>query len=54
MRDTLIKDMEAMEQAMSRTVDRCDIWQDRIIFAICKAVYHLLQAEVRRIDRGEA
>lgn len=36
MRDELIRDMEAMEQGMIRTADRCDIWQDRLIYAIRK------------------
>lgn len=46
--DELRKDAEAMEEAMSRVAGRCDIWQDRIIYAICRAVWHLLQAELRR------
>lgn len=53
MRDELIRDMEAMEQGMERTADRCDIWQDRLIYAICKAVYDLLKWEIRR-DKHEA
>ena len=47
-RDELIKDAEAMEEAMGRVADRCDIWQDRIVYALCRAVWHLLQAELRR------
>ncbi len=42
MRDELTKDLEAMEEAMCRTADRCDIWQDRVIYAICKAVHHII------------
>ena len=53
MRDELIRDMEAMEQGMERTADRCDIWQDRLIYAICKAVYDLLKRAIRR-DKHEA
>lgn len=48
MRDELIRDMEAMEQAMSRTADRCDIWQDRLIYAMCLAIYHILQWIIRK------
>jgi hypothetical protein len=48
MRDELIRDMEAMEQCMERTADRCDIWQDRLIYAIYKAVYDLLKWAVRK------
>jgi len=51
MRDELIRDMEAMEQGMERTADRCDIWQDRLIYAICKAVYDLLKWAIRRESR---
>ena len=48
MRDELLKDLEAMEEAMIRTADRCDIWQDRVIYAIAKAVYHLITYILRR------
>lgn len=48
MREELIRDMAAMEQGMERTAQRCDIWQDRLIYAICKAVYHLLVRELKR------
>ena len=48
MRDELIRDMETMEQGMIRTADRCDIWQDRLIYAMCKAVYDLLKWAVRK------
>lgn len=43
-RKELIKDAENMEEAMSRTAQRCDIWQDLIIYWIAVAVYHILQA----------
>lgn len=48
MRDELIKDLEAMEQGMIRTADRCDIWQDRLIYAMCLAIYHILQWIMRK------
>lgn len=49
--DELIRDAAEIEDAMCRTADRCDIWQDRIIYALCKAVWHLLLAEIRRGGR---
>lgn len=49
----LMQDMEAMEEAMSRTADRADIWQDRIIYAIARAVWHLLKREIRRERNGK-
>lgn len=42
LRDELIRDMDNMEDGMSHTAQRSDIWQDRLIYAICKAVYHIL------------
>lgn len=54
MRDELIRDMEAMEQGMERTAGRCDIWQDRLIYAMCLAIYHILQWIVRREGKGHA
>lgn len=52
LRDELIHDMDAMEDGMIRTGRRADIWQDRLIYAICKAVYHiiayLLRGETKR------
>jgi len=52
MRDELIHDMENMADGLSRTADRCDIWQDRLIYAMCLAIYHILQWIVRREGRG--
>lgn len=41
-REWLTKDIENMEDAMSRTADRCDIWQDRIIYAMARAIWDIL------------
>lgn len=46
-REELVKDAENMEEAMSRTAQRCDIWQDRLIYAIAKAVYDIIQVLLR-------
>ena len=51
MREELMRDLENMEQAMSRTADRCDIWQDRLIYAMCLAIYHILQWIVKKEKR---
>lgn len=48
MRDELIRDMENMEDGLSCTADRCDIWQDRLIYAMCLAIYHILQWIIRK------
>lgn len=50
MRTRLIKDLENMEQVMSKTADRSDIWQDRCVYAIAKAVWDILQFIVKRED----
>lgn len=42
-RDELIKDMDAMEDGMIRTGQRTDIWQDRLVWALCKAVYDIIK-----------
>jgi hypothetical protein len=44
----LLDDLDAMEEGMSRTADRADIWQDRLIYAMCKAIYHIIKWIVRK------
>lgn len=53
MKNELLRSIEDMDEAMSRTADRCDIWQDRIVYAVCRAVRLLLIREVRRIEKEE-
>lgn len=50
MNKILSKDAERMEEIMNRTADRCDIWQDRFIYWIAVAIYHIIQ----RISRLES
>ena len=52
MREDMIRDMAEMEDAMSRLACDRDTWQGSIMYALCKAVWHLLQAEVRREKHG--
>lgn len=40
--DQLVESIEAMDEAMERTSIRRDIWQNEIIYHICKAVRLLL------------
>lgn len=47
LRDELIRDMDAMEDGMIRTGQRTDIWQDRLVWAICKAVYDVIRFILR-------
>ena len=44
----LMEDLENMETALCRLEDSPDIWQNNIIKALCRSVYHLLLAEIRR------
>ena len=38
----LTKDAENMLEVMERTSARADIWQDRCVYAMAKAIYHIL------------
>ena len=40
--DKLVEDMANMEEVLSRTADRCDIWQDRLIHAMARAIWDIL------------
>lgn len=44
----LKKDLENIENCMIRLGDRTDIWQDRMIYVICKAVFDLLRWAIRK------
>ncbi len=48
-KETLIQDIENMEDVLGRTAERSDIWQDRCIYAMAKAIWHILQW-IRRQD----
>ena len=39
---TLIKDAERMEEVIDKLADRKDIWQDRYIYWIAVAIYHII------------
>ena len=48
MESELKKDMENMENVLIRLGDRTDIWQDRMIYVIAKAVFDLLRWAIRK------
>lgn len=52
-RKVLISDAENMEKIMNRTVDRCDIWQDRFIYWISVAIYHILLHLLKERSKDE-
>ena len=41
--EELTKDLNDIEDIMCRTANRCDIWQDRFIYIIAKAIYHIIR-----------
>lgn len=51
MEDKLIKDAENMIEVMGRTAQRSDIWQDRCVYALAKAVYDIIVFLVGRSIR---
>lgn len=54
LREALIQDMQNMETGMERTAERSDIWQDRLIYALCLAVFHIIEYIIRKEDRANA
>lgn len=53
MNKTLKDDAERMEEIMCKTADRCDIWQDRFVYWIAVAIYHLIQ-RINRLEMEES
>ena len=39
-----------MEDAMCKIVHPSDLWQDRIVYELCKAVYHLLMMKIKETE----
>ena len=54
-RDQMMECMSAIEDGMSRTAQHRDIWQNELIYWLCKAVYLLLDRAVkdRKDEFGE-
>lgn len=40
--DRLTEDAMDMLEVMDRTANRADIWQDRCVYAMAKAIYHII------------
>ncbi len=47
-RERLIEDKENMEEILERTAVRVDIWQDRFIYAMARAIFDILDELIRR------
>lgn len=41
--DAMKADMGHMEDVMVRTADRSDIWQDRCVYWMAVAIFHILE-----------
>lgn len=52
MNKTLLEDCKHMEQIMDKTAERTDIWQDRFVYWIAVAIYHIL-LHLRRLERED-
>ena len=46
-RDQMMECMSVIEDGMSRTAQHRDIWQNELIYWLCKAVYLLLEQAVK-------
>ena len=47
-RDQMIECMDAMQKGMERTAVQSDIWQNELIWWLCKAVMLLLDKEIKK------
>lgn len=51
-RDQLKRDLDEIEEAMIRLGGRADIWQDRLLWHICRAIYDLILYVLSKEGRG--
>lgn len=49
-KEILVEDMQNIETIISKTAVRTDIWQDRAIYMICIAIYHILGYILKKGD----
>lgn len=42
-REQCVQGLEEMEQGMLKTGERSDIWQDRLVYSLCKWQYMILK-----------
>ena len=47
----IAEDLQNVEECLERTANRADIWQDRVIHGLAIAIWHLLQWELKRIEK---
>lgn len=47
-KEIILDDIKNIEECLERTVNRTDIWQDRIIHNLATAIWHILQWEYKK------
>lgn len=52
-KQAFIADLENMEAGMERTAERSDIWQDRLVYALCRAVWNILTFLMLKFGKEE-
>lgn len=52
-RPAMMEALEAIEDGMCRVKNHGDIWQDKLIYALCQAVRLLLIEEIKGGRRNE-
>ena len=50
-KERLMEDREYMEEILIRTADRIDIWQDRFIYTMARAIYDILDELIRNKEK---
>jgi hypothetical protein len=50
LRDELLKDLRHMEEACERTANRREIWQDRIVYWMAVALFHVITWIIKKED----
>ena len=53
MNKRLAEDLNNIEEVMCRTAERTDIWQDRCIYAMARAIYDILNWIRRNTQEGK-
>lgn len=51
LRERLIEDMNNMVDARSYLADSADCWQNKVVYALCGAVYDIIEYILRRMKK---
>ena len=50
-REQIIEVLDAIENGMCKTAETSDIWQDRLIYAMCAGIRLLLIARLKQLRK---